>query len=105
MRHAQLVCYSGGKTNASQPYSGWCTWTMLPLLAAVISAHHGGLRMAVMLPLGLESRTLSSGIATPFCRFTNHASELRPRRFGPLRGWHRLVSRRQTVPDARAGLV
>src|ERR1017187_6632321 len=36
---------------------------------------------------------------------TNHASELRPRRFGPLRGWHRLVSRRQTVPGARAGLV
>src|ERR1019366_4880185 len=36
---------------------------------------------------------------------TNHASELRPRRLGPLRGWPRLVSRRQTVPGARAGLV
>src|ERR1035437_5917221 len=50
-----LFAYSGVKINASQPCWGWCTWTIQPFLAAAISAHHGGSRMAVMLPWGLVS--------------------------------------------------
>lgn len=104
-RPPSLFADSGGKTNTSQPCSGWCTWKILPFLAAAISAHQARLRMATMVPVGLVSRTFSFAIASLLCKFRNHASKTPSRHLGPSRCRRSLVSRRQTVPIVRAGTV